>query len=90
MVRLAADAAASHQFDEKSLRLPLAEIARRSFGDGSTANQALEGGVAHAKADGVLTEAEDTELREFRDRLAVDGHETHVGRGYSPCDDGLG
>ena len=38
MVRLAADAAASPQFDEKSLRLPLAEISRQSFGDGSTAN----------------------------------------------------
>ena len=43
-VRLAADAAASNTFDEKTLRLSLAEIARRSFGDGATDNQALEEG----------------------------------------------
>ena len=39
MVHLAAQAAASPQFDEKSLRLNLAEIARRSFRDGATANR---------------------------------------------------
>ena len=31
---LAADAAASNTFDVKSLRLSLAEIARRPYGDG--------------------------------------------------------
>ena len=31
MVRLAADAAKTHQFDEKSLRLSLAEMARNSY-----------------------------------------------------------
>ena len=44
MVGLAADAARSHDFDEKSLRLSLAEIARNSYGDGSTVNEALEEG----------------------------------------------
>ena len=39
MVQLAAQAAASPQFDEKSLRLNLAEIARRSYGHGATANR---------------------------------------------------
>ena len=35
MVQLAAQAAASHSFDEKTLRLSLAEIAQRSYGDGN-------------------------------------------------------
>ena len=75
MVELAADAARSHSFDEKSLRLSLAEIVRNSYGDGNTVNQALEKGwkrgVAHAMADGIITQAEETKLREFRDRLAL-------------------
>ena len=45
MVGLAADAARSHDFDEKSLQLSLAEIARNSsYADGSTVNEALEEG----------------------------------------------
>ena len=76
MVSLAASAAASHTFDEKSLRLNLAEIARRSYGDGYTVNQALEAGwkqgVGHAMADGIVSQAEEARLREFRDRLALD------------------
>ena len=76
MVRLAAAAAASHTFDEKSLRLSLAEIARRSYGDGATVNQALEEGwkqgVSHAMADGIVSQSEEARLREFRDRLALD------------------
>ena len=35
MLELAADAAQSHTLDEKTLRLSLAEIARRSYGDGT-------------------------------------------------------
>ena len=62
-VRLAADAAASHKFDEKSLRLSLAKIARRSYRDGSTVNQVLEEGwkhgVAHAMHGWVVTQAEE-------------------------------
>ena len=76
MVQLAAQAAASHTFDEKTLRLSLAEIARRSYGDGTTVNQALEQGwkqgVDHSMADGIVSQAEEARLREFRDRLALD------------------
>ena len=36
MVAIAAEATRTHQFDEKTLRLTLAEIARRSYGDGAT------------------------------------------------------
>ena len=75
MVALAAEAARTHRFDEKSLRLSLAEIARRCHGDGTTANQALEEGwkqgVAHSMSDGIMTQAEEARLREFRDRLAL-------------------
>ena len=75
MVSLAADAAASHTFDEKTLRLFLAEIAKRSFEDGNTVNQALEEGwkqaVGHAMADGIVTQSEESRLWEFRDRLAL-------------------
>ena len=39
MVQLAAQAMTSRDFDEKSLRLNLAEIARRSFRDGATVNR---------------------------------------------------
>ena len=76
MVTIAADAARTHNFDEKTLRLTLAEIARRSYGDGPTVNEALEEawkqGVAHSMADGILTQAEETLLREFRDQLTMD------------------
>ena len=76
MVGLAADAARSHDFDEKSLRLSLAEIAHGSYGNGGTVNEALEEGwkrgIAHAMADGILTQAEEAKLRQFRDRLALE------------------
>ena len=39
MVQLAAQAMTSRDFDEKSLRLNLAEIASRSFRDGATVNR---------------------------------------------------
>ena len=72
MVTIAADAARTHQFDEKTLRLTLAEIAPRSHGDGATVNEeGWKQGVAHSMADGILTQAEETLLREFRDRLAM-------------------
>ena len=49
---------------------------QRSYGDGATVNQAPEEGwkqeVSHAMADGILTQAEEPRLREFRDRLALD------------------
>ena len=76
MVRMAAAASCTRGFDEKSLRLLLADIAESSYGDGHTINQALEEGwkqgVTHSMADGILTQAEESRLREFRDRLALD------------------
>ena len=44
MVALAAEAARTHSRGGKTPRLSLAEIARRSHGDGATVNQALEEG----------------------------------------------
>ena len=73
MAALAAHAARTHQFDEKTLRLALAEIAHRSYGDGATVNESLEEGwkrgVAHAMAGGIITQQEEDLLRQFRDRL---------------------
>ena len=64
MVAIAADAARTHSFDEKTLRLALAEIARKHHGDGATVNEALEEGwkqgVAHSMADGILTQQKET------------------------------
>ena len=66
MVRLTADAARSHEFDEKSFRFSLAGIARGSYGDGATVNEALEErwkrGIAHAMADGIITKAEEAKF----------------------------
>ena len=60
MVEFAAEAARTHNFDEKNLRLSLAEIARTSYEDGTTVNQALEEGwkrgVGHAMADGIVSQ----------------------------------
>ena len=42
--QVAFDAARTHDFDEKTLRLALAGIARRSCGNGTTVNEALEEG----------------------------------------------
>ena len=75
MVTLATDAAKTHQFNELDLRLSLAEIARNSYGDGTTVNEALEEGwkrgVSHDMADGIITQAEEAKPRAFRYRAAV-------------------
>lgn len=42
MVSFAAQAAGSPTFDDKTLRLVLAETVRRCYGDGNTVNRALE------------------------------------------------
>ena len=82
MVRLAAHAARSHQFNPNSLQVSLAEIAKRSFGDGSTVNQTLEEGwrraVRHAAADGSITHEEEFRLRRFRDRLGLNRSSAHA------------
>lgn len=41
IVFIAAEAARTHQFDEKTLQIELAEIADRCYGDGATVNAAL-------------------------------------------------
>ena len=41
MAALAAEAARDHTFDERILKLTLAEIVGRSYGDGAAINQAL-------------------------------------------------
>ena len=77
MVQLVAQAAGSPDFDETQLRLTMANIAQRSYGDGDgdTVNQALETGrklgVDHSMADGIITQDEETRLREFRDQLTL-------------------
>ena len=75
MVNLAAQAAGSPDFDENQLRLTMAAVAQRSYGNGDTVNQALETGwklgVDHSMADGIITQDEETRLREFRDHLAL-------------------
>ena len=75
MVSLAAEAARDHTFDERTLRLTPAEIAWRSYGDGATVNEALEGdwklAVDHAMADGIISQHEEIRLRLFKDQLAL-------------------
>ena len=82
MVRLAWDAARSHEFNPNSLRVSLAEIARWSYGDASTVNQALEEGwrraVRHVAADGSITHEEEFRLRRFRDRLGLNRSSAHA------------
>ena len=82
MIRLAGGAARSHEFQANSLRLSLAEIARRSYGDASTVARALEEGwrraVRHAAADGSITHEEEFRLREFRDRLGLNRSSAHA------------
>ena len=90
MVQLAADAAGSRDFDEGHLRLTLSAVAKISYGNEDTVNQALEEGwklgVDHSMADGIITQDEEARLREFRNQLAL-GSDTadpdamrHLGR----------
>ena len=75
MVQLAAHAAGSRDFDEGHLRLTLSAVAKISYGNEDTVNQALEQGwklgVDHSMADGIITQEEEARLREFRDQLAL-------------------
>ena len=90
MVQLAAQAAGSPDFDESHLRLTLSAVAKISYGNEDTVNQALEEGwkqgVAHSMADGIITQDEEARLREFRDQLALgsdtadSGAMTHLDR----------
>ena len=82
MVRLTGFAARSHEFNPNSLQVSLAEIARRSYGNGSTVARALEEGwrraVRNAAADGSITHEEKFKLRRFRDRLGLNRSSTHA------------
>ena len=82
MVRLAGGAARSHEFHANSLRVSLAEIARRSYGDATTVARALEEGwkraVRHAAADGSITHEEEIRLRRFRERLGLNRSSAHA------------
>ena len=78
MVQIAAQTAGSPDFDEGHLRLTLSAVAKIFFGNEDTVNQALEEGwklgVNHSMADGIITQDEESRLREFRDRLALDSN----------------
>ena len=82
MVRLASGAARSHEFNPNSIQVSLAEIAKRSFGNGSTVARALEEGwrraVRNAAADGSITHEEKFRLRRFRDRLGLNRSSAHT------------
>ena len=88
MVRLASDAAKSHEFHPNSLRVSLAEIARRSYGDASIVARALEEGwrraVRCAAADGSITHEEEFRLRRFRDRLGLNRSSAHASATAQP------
>ena len=57
------------------VRLTIADIVRRSYGDGSTVNQALEvgwkQGVAHTMADAIISPDEEDRLKEFENQMAL-------------------
>ena len=82
MVRIAGSAARSHEFNPNSLQVSLAEIARRSYGNGSTVARALEEGwrraVRNAATDGSITHEEKFRLRRFRDRLGLNRSSAHT------------
>ena len=69
-----AETARIHVFDEKTLRLTLAETAGRSYGDGATVNKTLEEGwkqgMAHAIADGIISPHEEDRLKKFDNQMA--------------------
>ena len=82
MVRLAYGAAMSHEFNPNSLRVSLAEIAKRSYGDATTIARALEegwrGALRDAAADGNITHEEEFKLRRFRDRTGLNRSSAHA------------
>ena len=75
MLQLAAQGAGSPDFDESHLRLTLSAVAKISYGNEDTVNQALEEGwklgVDHSIADGIINQDEEARLRKFRDQLTL-------------------
>ena len=90
MVRLASDAARSHEFHANSLRVSLIEIARRSYGDANTVEQALEEGwrrtVRHAAADGSITHDEEFRHRRFQRPAGTEPEHPRPGNGTTEPD----
>ena len=76
MVTLAAQAAGSPRFSHRQLKLDLSEITQRSYRDDEDVNAAIAEGwhraIQASLADGILTQEEETRLREFREKFAVD------------------
>ena len=78
MVDLVAQSAGAATFNEAALRQTLNAIAARAHAGGDDVNAALATGwtrgISHAMADGIMTRDEETRLREFRDRMALEGN----------------
>ena len=76
MVVRAAEAAEDPRFSHTRLRLDLLDIAKRSFFDGEGINAAIAEGwhraVKSSLSDGILTQREESRLRDFRERLAIE------------------
>ena len=74
MTQLAAQAAGTASFNETALRSTLRAIANRAQATEDDISQAIADGwaqgVQHAMQDGILTQQEETSLRDFRDRMA--------------------
>ena len=74
MTQLAAQAAGTASFNETALRNTLQAIAARARAAPDDISQAIADGwaqgVQHAMSDGILTREEETNLRDFRDRMA--------------------
>ena len=74
MTQLAAQAAGTASFNETALRSTLRAIAARARATEDDISQAIADGwaqgVQHAMSDGILTQQEETSLRDFRDRMA--------------------
>ena len=78
MVKLVAQSAGTDNFNETALRQTLNAIAARAYAGEDEINAAMAAGwargISHAMADGILTRDEETRLREFRDRMALEGN----------------
>ena len=74
MTQLAAQAAGTAGFSETALRSTLQAIANRAQATEDDISQAIAAGwaqgVQNAMSDGILTREEETNLRDFRDRMA--------------------
>ena len=76
MVSLVAQSAGAPDFSEAALRQTLGSIAARAYAGEADIDAALATGwsqsIRNAMSDGILTREEETSLRDFRDRLAIE------------------